>query len=66
MMTDERLVAAARQDDEELLLEVLENPGLDFDINYQDGYVSSYAASTSGQCHRYESQSRQHRCARKS
>ena len=32
---DERLIAAAREDNEEMLLEVFEEGG--YDINYQDG-----------------------------
>ena len=35
--TDERLLAAARQDNEEMLLEVFEQG--DYDINFQDGCV---------------------------
>ena len=35
IVTDERLIAAARQDNEEMLLEVLEQGG--YDVNYQDG-----------------------------
>ena len=35
---DERLLAAARADNEDLLLEILEDPD-SFDINYQDGFV---------------------------
>lgn len=35
--TDQRLLAAARDDNEDMLLEVLEAG--DFDINFQDGSV---------------------------
>lgn len=38
-MEDQRLLAAAREDNEEMLLEIFEQGG--FDINFQDGYVSS-------------------------
>ena len=34
---DEQLLAAAREDNEDLILELFEEGG--FDINYQDGYV---------------------------
>lgn len=40
--TDERLLAAARADNEDLLLEVFEQGG--FDINFQDGLVQPYCA----------------------
>lgn len=36
-LADERLLAAARSDNEDLLLEVFEEGK--FDINYKDGYV---------------------------
>jgi hypothetical protein len=42
-MTDERLLAAARFDDEDLLLEVLEHPD-SFDINFRDGCVHNHGA----------------------
>ena len=35
---DERLLAAAKSDNEELLLEVFDHPGT-FDINFADGYA---------------------------
>ena len=38
VLEEERLLAAARSDNEELLLEVFEQPGT-FDINCQDGCV---------------------------
>lgn len=38
--TDQRLLAAARDDNEEMILEVFEHEG-GFDINYQDGCVIS-------------------------
>lgn len=37
-ITDERLLAAARNDDEDMLEEIFDNPGT-FDINFQDGSV---------------------------
>lgn len=36
--TDELLLAAARTDNEEMLLEVFDKPGT-FSINHQDGFV---------------------------
>lgn len=36
--TDERLLAAAKDDNDDLLLEIFEDPD-SFDINYQDGFV---------------------------
>ena len=38
-IVDQRLLAAAREDNEEMILEIFEQGG--FDINFQDGYVSS-------------------------
>jgi hypothetical protein len=38
---DERLLAAARSDNEDLLLEVFKHKGK-FDINFQDGCVFSF------------------------
>ncbi|KAG8764915.1 hypothetical protein FRC12_007809 [Ceratobasidium sp. 428] len=35
---NERLLAAAKQDDEDLILEVFEQEG-QYDINFRDGYV---------------------------
>ena len=43
---DERLIAAARTDNEEMLLEVFESG--DFDINYQDGCVTGILLNSSG------------------
>lgn len=37
-LLDERMLAAAKQDNEELILEVFENEG-SFDINFRDGCV---------------------------
>lgn len=45
---DERLLAAARSDNEELLLDVLEHPD-SFDINFKDGCVHSPGALRVGQ-----------------
>lgn len=39
-ITDERLIAAARNDDEDMLLEIFDKPG-SFNINFQDGSVRS-------------------------
>jgi len=36
--TDERLLAAAKEDNEDMLVEIFDSPG-SFDINYQDGSV---------------------------
>jgi len=38
--TDERLLAAAKSDNEELLQDLFSDPE-SFDINYQDGFVRS-------------------------
>ena len=40
--TDERLLAAARSDNVELLEEVFEEPEGTFDINCRDGFVHGY------------------------
>ena len=37
LVADQRLLAAAREDNEDLLLEIFDTE--DFDINYQDGCV---------------------------
>jgi hypothetical protein len=37
VITDERLLGAARSDNQELLLEIFDKGS--FDINFQDGYV---------------------------
>ena len=39
---DERLIAAAREDNEDLLLEIFDAGG--FDINHKDRYVAPYLA----------------------
>jgi len=36
--SDERLLAAAKSDNEELLLDIFDDPD-SFDVNYQDGFV---------------------------
>lgn len=41
---DERLLAAAREDNEEMLLSIFEAG--DIDINYQDGYVLLFYCSS--------------------
>lgn len=41
-ITDERLLAAAKADNEDLLLDVF-GDSKPFDINYQDGFVRIYA-----------------------
>ena len=38
-LIDERLISAARSDNEELLLEVLQEHDGEFDINFRDGCV---------------------------
>lgn len=38
-ITDERLLAAARNDDEDMILEILDDDSRPFDINFQDGSV---------------------------
>lgn len=48
MSTDKRLMAAAREDNPDMLQEVLDSEN--FDINYQDGWVTTF-------CARYESDS---------
>ena len=37
-IADERLLAAAKDDNEDLLLDVFDEPG-SYDINHQDGFV---------------------------